>query len=465
MRGDSTLNGVRPDGSYAYSRPDDREVARWFVPVEPPPKSRFRAPGRGVDINDLGSAGWAIVYPPGERMRLEPLLHDLLELRKEQAGDLYRSIELFPNEDCYYFLERHQASTGHADPERLPYYLLLAGSPKQIPFEFQGQLDQVYAVGRIHFEEEEQYAAYARAVKDAETDGGWKPRRRIALFGVRNGDDSATLRTTERLVKPLGEQIGRRLKGRTDWHLEEVVETAATKARLADLLTGPSAPAVLFTASHGMVFDPGDPRQAALQGAILCSDWAGPEAPVNREDYLAAEDLVIRGRPLHGSITIHLACHSGGTPSWDTFHPPGSEDRRRLTRLPFVAALPQRLLGDAGALAVVAHVDRAWTTSFDWNPSLDEPDPKVFQDLVLPLVDGCRIGDATESLGSLFGLLATRVKECWDRDRYRGALDPAGNVRLWRATNDIRSFVVFGDPAVRVGSGNPRDPKSTRVWR
>jgi hypothetical protein len=455
MIGDSTLNGVRPDGSYAYSRPDDREVARWFVPAEPPPKSRLRAPGRGVDADDLGSAGWAVVYPPGERMRLEALLHDLLELRQDQAGDLYRSIELFPNEDCYSFLERHRANTGQADPERLPYYLLLAGSPKQIPFELQGQLDQIYAVGRIHFDEEERYAAYAKSVKDAETDGEWKPRRRMALFGVQNRGDRATLRTTERLIKPLGAQVGRRLSGRTDWLLEQVVERAATKARLAELLTAPEAPAVLFTASHGMVFDPEDARQTALQGALLCSDWGGPGTSVRREDYLAAEDLVIRGRPLHGSIIVHLACHSGGTPSWDSFHPPGSEDRRRLTRLPFVAALPQRLLGDAGALAVVAHVDRAWTTSFDWNPEVDEPDPKVFQDLVLPLLDGCRIGDATESLGSLYGLLATRVKECWDQDRSRGALDPAGNVRLWRATNDIRNFAVFGDPAVRVGGGPP----------
>lgn len=455
MRGDSTLNGIRPDGSYAYSRPDDREVARWFVPAEPPPRSGLRAPGRGVDADDLGSAGWAVVYPPGERLRLEPLLHELLELRKEQAGDLYRSIELFPDEDCYGFLERHRANTGHADPERLPYYLLLAGSPQQIPFQFQGQLDQIYAVGRIHFDEEERYVAYARSVQDAETGGEWKPRRRLTLFGVRNPGDRATRRTTERLIEPLAAQVERRLNGRTDWRVEQVVEGAATKARLAELLTAHEAPALLFTASHGMVFDPEDARQAALQGALLCSDWGGPGTPVRRDDYLAAEDLAIRGRPLHGSIAVLLACHSGGTPCRDSFHPPGSEVRRRLSRLPFVAALPQRLLGDAGALAVVAHVDRAWTASFDWNHALDEPDPKVFEDLVLPLLDGCRIGDATESLGSLYGLLATRVKEGWDLDHAGGPLDPAGNVRLWRATNDIRSFAVFGDPAVRVGGGAP----------
>lgn len=451
MQDASAMNGIRPDGGYAYSRPNDADLARWFVPGEPPPKSRLRAPARGVDPNELGSAGWAVVYPAGERMRLEPLLEDLLEIRKEQAGDLCQTIELFPNEDCDYFLERHRANTGDADPHRLPYYLLLAGSPSQISFEFQGRLDQIYAVGRLCFEKEDHYAAYAKNVKDAEEDPSWKPRRRIALFGARNGDDSATQRTTKRLIEPLANEIGRRLKGRRGWTVERIVGTAATRGALADLLTATARPDLLITAGHGMVFDHDDARQAALQGALLCSDWAGPGTPVQRGDYLAAEDLEIRGRPLHGAITFHIACHSAGTPAWDTFHPPGMGNRPRLARSPFVSALPQRLLGEAGALAVIGHADRAWTTSFDWNPNAEDPDPKVFQDTVLPLVDGCRVGDATESFGSLYGLLATRVKERWEQDRFRNTTDPARTARLWRATNDIRSFVVFGDPAVRLG--------------
>lgn len=95
-------------------------MARWLVPPEPPPKSRLRAPAYGVKPEDLASAGWGVVYPLGERARFERLLADLLELRKKQAGD----------------------------PHRLPYYLLLVGSPEQISFQFQGQLDQVFAVGR-----------------------------------------------------------------------------------------------------------------------------------------------------------------------------------------------------------------------------------------------------------------------------------------------------------------------------
>lgn len=455
MRRDLALNGIRPDGRYAYPIPDDAEIAQWFVPPEPPPRSKLRAPERGIAAGDLAEAGWAVVYPAGGRVRYEPLLRELLELREEQAGDLYQSIDLYPKESCDYFLERLRANLGHADPQRLPYYVLLVGSPREIPFEFQGQLDQVYAVGRLHFEADEHYEAYAGSVRDAERQPPRKPRRRITLFGALNGDDPATLRTTERLLEPLAAEVERSVGGRNDWGLERIVGPAARRDTLADLMTGTDAPDLLFTAGHGMVFDPGDPEQLALQGALLCSDWAGPGHPVERQHYLAAEDLAIQGRPLHGSIAFHLACHSGGTPAWDSFAPPGTGERRRLAQRPFVSALPQRLLAEAGALAVVAHVDRAWTTSFDWNPSDDEPDARVFRNTILPLVDGCRVGDATESLGSLYGVLASRVKEHLERSRVLGPTgpDPARSARLWRATNDIRSFVVFGDPAVRLGGG------------
>ena len=239
--------------------------------------------------------------------------------------------------------------------------------------------------------------------------------------------------------------------------MEQIVGPDARRQTLADLLTGDEPPDVLFTASHGMVFGPDDPRQRALQGALLCSDWNGPHTPVSRDHYLAAEDLRLEGQALRGSITVHLACHSGGTPEWDSFDETGGQNPRRLAPGPFAAALPQRLLAEGGALAVLAHADRAWTTSFDWAPDDDQPDPKVFEETLLPLLHGHRVGHATEGLGAFYGHFAANTKESRDielsRLPGRALPDPGRTARYWRATNDIRSFVLFGDPAVRVGGG------------
>lgn len=459
--GETVLNGIRPDGSYAYTRPDDAEIAERIDPAKFIPPSGLRHLPFDVKPESLASAGWAVIYPPGEKPRYEPLLRDLLDLRRDQAGeDLFQSITLEPKETCDYFLKRFRSTAGTIDPEKLPYYLLLVGDPSEISFELQGRLDQSYAVGRLCFDRDEDYRTYAAAVREVEKNPLRKPMRRITLFGARNGDDIATGRTTDRLIAPLAEEIEKRLRLHPGWRLEQIVGPEARRDALADLMTGDDPPDVLFTASHGMVFPMDDPRQKKLQGALLCSDWNGRERPVPRDHYLAAEDLQLKGRPLRGSITFHLACHGGGTPEWDTFAQAEGQPPRRLTDRPFVAALPKRLLADGGALAVISHADRAWTTSFDWDPEDENPDPQVFWNTLLPLLHGLPVGFATESLGASYGMFAANTKE--HRDRMlsaplgrvplgRAPADPRRAARLWRATNDIRGFVLYGDPAVRVG--------------
>ena len=456
-REETVLNGVRPDGSYAYTRPDDAELAGRIGSAGFTPPSDLRHLGFGVEADDLDSAGWAVIYPPGERPRYEPLLEDLLDLRRRQAGEeLFQSISLYPKESCDYFLDRFCSTTGTVDPEKLPYYLLLVGNPSEISFELQGRLDQSYAVGRLCFDRDEDYKAYAANVCEIEENPPRKPMRRITLFGSRNGEDIATSRTVDRLITPLGAEIEKHLRRHPHWHLERVVGPQAHREALADLLSGDDPPDILFSAGHGMVFDPDDPRQKRLQGALLCSDWDGPGTPVAREHYLAGEDLQFEGRPLRGTVTFHLACHGGGTPEWDSFEQTRNQVPRRLADRPFVAALPQRLLADGGALAVIAHADRAWTTSFDWSPEDDRPNPQVFRETLLPLLHGHRAGFATESLGAFYGQFAAHAEESRHLmlsgpTTSRALPDPARTARLWRATNDIRSFILYGDPAVRVG--------------
>jgi hypothetical protein len=376
-------------------------------------------------------------------------------------------MERYPRESCESFLLRHGADLADAAPERVPYYLLIVGSPEEIPFEFQWELDQVYAVGRLHFDEPEEYAAYVRHLLEAEDRDADRPRS-LTFFGVQNENDPATRRTTEDLIMPLADELERSRFGRAE--IRRTTGPEATRDRLSSLLGGDQTPDLLFTASHGMVFDPGEERQRAHQGAIVCSDWPGPDHGVAREHYFAGEDVSGDGRM--PELAFLFACHSGGSPEWDSFPKDRQTERAlrgdemelpRLAPEPFLAALPRTLLAHpgGGSRAVIAHVDRAWTTSFDWNLGRGGPDrpnvPKLFRAALEALLDGKRVGYAMEPFGSLYGSLTRSFTSHWEaralattarRNSSMGR--PEQLARAFRAANDARSFVVFGDPATRL---------------
>jgi hypothetical protein len=392
-----------------------------------------------------------VVFPRDSDPAVRAALAPLLELRREQAAarreSWYRELigddGYRPDDTKATFLARRGAGgAGPADPRELPYYLLLVGRPEEIPFEFQHQLD---AVGRVGFDSAEEYARYAESVVAAERRpapeaGGAAPR--AVLFAPRNPDDLATSRMADHLALPLGRALA---AGRPAGSVETVEGDGATKARLARLLGGEETPSLLFSATHGMGFPAGDPRQRERQGALLCQDWPGPKAragPVPEEHYFHAADLA-SGARLSGLVAFNFACHSGGTPSLA-----GYGETRPLAPADFLARLPGRLLAHAqgGALAVVGHVERTWGHSFLWQG----PQTEVFEDALGMILDGWPVGAALEAFGQRYAALATELVEEQRRGRLGKREDPALLARLWMAVEDARNYLLLGDPAVRI---------------
>lgn len=468
---DLTFNGI--DGSTGapyYPDLTAGDVAALALGRPPDPRTAARERRRaaaerpqlglcdGLDPRLLADGGWGVVFSRDAGPEIREALEPLLAHRQPQAaaGD-ERRFRVFagddglrPGETPEQFLGRHGMSLDAADPGVVPYNLLLAGGPDEIPWDFQHGLDLQYAVGRIAFETPDGYGRYARAVIEAETGAGLPQAagpRRAVFFGVQNPGDRPTRLLAEHLLGRVAAAIE---KDRPAWPVERILGEAATKARLAGLLGGEDPPALLFTTCHGMGFPMGDPRQLRHQGALLCQDWPGPawKGRVPDDHYLSADDIGAGARP-SGLIAFLHACHGAGTPRQDAY-PERTGQRRELAPRALAARLPQSLL-ERGALAVVGHVDRTWGSSFLWEGAGAQTRP--FEDALKRLLDGWPVGAALEPFvlrrAFLSDQLLAAVREA-DYAPPDAPVDTGKLAHLWTAHHDARAYVLLGDPAVRL---------------
>ena len=424
----------------------------------------------GVDPKDVAAAGWGVIFPtyptsdPDKQKQVEAIreaLQPLLKLRQETAAS-DRLAKWAQGDDKGFrvgvdtkngYLARYGAGPGPADPDKVPYYLLIAGSPNDIPYRFQSQLDVQYAVGRIHFDTPQEYADYAASVVAIEK-GSKKLRRQAVFFGVANEGDLATKRSAEYLVTPVANTLR---DENTDWNVRTILPAQATKSTLASLLGGDQTPSLLFTASHGMKFAKDSKRQLPHQGALLCQDWPGPEQWTQKEipqDFYFAGDDLTANADLLGLIAFFFACYGGGTPQFNEFarqDRPGSTtpSRQEIASQPFLANLPVKMLGRPhGALAVVGHVERAWSYSFDWNKAGAQT--TVFDSTLKRLLDGHPIGSAVEYFNGRYAELSTVLSDELEEIDFGKQFDPFELAGMWTANNDARGYAIIGDPAVRL---------------
>ncbi len=444
-----SFNGVNGATGEYFFQPSEQELTDLIL-GKGMPAVVDKAVMPGVRPKDLASSGWGVVFAEDTDPAIREALSPLLEHRQDLTPRFYREYlgtdGVWKGESKWRFLARHGVGPGPVNPKKVPYYLLIAGGPEKIPFNFQHQLGVQYAVGRLAFDTPEEYDQYARNVVAAETDP--EPQaRRATFFGVQNPDDNPTHQSTQHLLQPLAKTLS---EDRRDWQIDSRLGAAATKAELGRLLGGEDRPSLLFTTSHGMLFNHGHPLQRSHQGALLCQDWPGPKAwkgAVPEDHYFAAQD-VADSADLRGMMTFHFACFGAGVPERDSFGHEDDAAPRLLAPQPFVSRLPQRLLAHPrGALATIGHVDKAWGWSFYWRGAGNQPDP--FEAVLKSLMEGEPVGYAMRYFGDRYGQLAVDLSATLEAERSTGE---ASNeiFDLWTATNDARSYAILGDPAVRM---------------
>jgi hypothetical protein len=223
----------------------------------------------------------------------------------------------------------------------------------------------------------------------------------------------------------------------------------ATKANLSEVLHARArpAPALLFTASHGMGGWPrGDSRQRAANGALLCQDWPG-FGQMKPAHYLTAAEVEPDARLL-GVVAFLFACYGAGTPMYDAYLKNPAAGPLEVAAAPFVSALGQRLLA-GGALAVVGHVERAWNCSL--SDARAGPQIQPFRNLVIRLLLGERVGQSTQDFSKRYATYSADLLNMLDPGR-PGAVRPtdAELVGRWVERNDAQNYVILGDPAARL---------------
>ncbi len=416
----------------------------------------------GVDMKELDQTGWGVIFAEDADPEVEKALQPLLKLREGQAGQRYHRYVFRVGKDTKSsFLARQGAGPGPANPDKVPYYLLIVGSPEKIPYEFQSQLDVQYAVGRLHFETFAEYRTYAESVMAVESKAVRLPRR-AGFFGVTHENpDTATNQSLDYLIKPLCQTLS---QSSADWSFDAVLGLDAKKAALRRWLGGAETPALLFAASHGLQVRADNQKGLSpldYQGALICADWPG-QGPFEHQDFVFAGADLGKDANLLGLIAFFFACFSGGTPQRDAYtnlrrmqigQQPGPAIE--LTPHPFVAGLPKRMLSapGGGALAVIGHVERAWPSSFVWLAKEDgtiPPQTEVFESTFKRLMKGYPVGAAVEYLNQRYAELATDLKQLLEDAGYSEFKAGVQLANTWMAANDAQWYTIIGDPAVRL---------------
>lgn len=450
------FNGIDGITGEYLSRPmDPEELVELLDPAADELLApREKRPTFGIDPRRLESSGWGVIFSRDASPEIHEALEPLLAHRRARAERIspgryreYRGEDGYaPGESTVALMKRLGVGPGAVNPAQAPYYLLLVGDPDEIPYHIQYGLALAFAVGRVSFDTPGEYARYAESVIAAETGRIRRPRRVSLLASCH---DDTTRMSCYGLVRPLAQYLQDQVATGDGWEVETHLDRDAGKGRFAQVLGGDETPALAFTATHGVRFPSGHPRQREEQGAFLCQEWGGPGGGEVGALRLFGAGDVGDGADPGGLVSFHFACYGAGCPALDDFaHKRSEEPPQPVAPDAMVAALPRRLLGhpNGGALAVIGHVDRAWGWSYGFG---HEYHREVFESTLAEVLTGYPVGAAMERFGERHGQLAGMLSMARQRRKNGLEVDPKEYADLLTATHDARNYVILGDPAVR----------------
>jgi hypothetical protein len=112
------------------------------------------------------------------------------------------------------------------------------------------------------------------------------------------------------------------------------------------------------------------------------------------------------------------------------------------------------------ALAVIAHVDRAWGCSIQ-APKTKDAQIMNFRASVGLILKGTQVGHAVcGNFGARFGILSAILANATSPTATPGTRPSDRDlVTFWLERNDAQNYVILGDPAVRIRANDLRSPQ------
>jgi hypothetical protein len=426
-----------------------------------PRLDRYLAPPPEADQRDWQDprVGWGLVLPDddavpeADRAAALDAPEPIRELQRQRGeapvlryrpGDLTSLRRYFPDRP-WKPLNIAASEFGVAE-DRIPRYLLICGSPGEVPWALQFILNSRYAVGRLDLTGDE-LASYVGALLSGWADDGPDPLSPV-LWSTDHAphDMSAVMKRT--IATPVFDALASDAdSGPGTLYIRREsggATSPALRAALAD-----RRPGLIVTTSHGNTGGVVDARPAAATNLGF---------PVGEDLQLVDAAALLADWDPYGAIWYAHACASAGSSS-ETVYAGLFERDSEVDRMfrgvaglgDVVAPLPRALLGHRRpARAFIGHVE----PTFDWTIS----DPQSGQALAgglrtalytrlyaagKPYPVGVAFGPYFEPIGAL-ALQHDRLHDAFERG------DPVEGAALQAVLGlrDRASTVILGDPTV-----------------
>ncbi|HEX7184096.1 MAG TPA: hypothetical protein VF756_19860 [Thermoanaerobaculia bacterium] len=436
------------------------QAKAWAVRRQIDKVPRLLAAPEPVDLRDWRKpeVGWGLVLPENEQISVADRAagadapEPIRKLLADRAGaPVFRYRPDLQNR----FLRRYYTDRAAQDvaisgsprgtaPGKLPWYLLLCGSPEALPWDLQYVLNTAAFVGRLDLDDEG-LARYVDALIGDWAGSACRPEQPV-VWAVDHGPSDITFLMRQSIAEPVAKLLHDDTQIQDG--LRRLAGADATAGALIDTLAA-RQPALVVTTSHGMTGPLNDLDLMAAQLGFLVDD---------RHAALGPDDLLAKWQP-DGAIWYAHACCSAGSDARTRYKglvSEGSSVEKILTAVAGlgarVAPLPRKLLGAEKPLrAFVGHVE----PTFDWTLRAETGQvlTSTIQKALYERMYRARpepVGMSFEGVYRHVGELLAQWQQAFDGINQGAPGARAAALRSQLTALDRQSMVILGDPTAAI---------------